>query len=503
MLKKLSQCIGLASIILVMNYGDLLGGGYDVRMHVPFPLGGIVYAQLTDILLLGLLIFAFIAPLSRTRFYPWIRLVLSIVVPPYLILRTQAVLPFLLPDGFLVVLGVVWAAVLLLLLFKFNRWYRILMRVGDFLGVFFGVFALCTFAQLLYVQHWKPGPQTHTAAWATGAQPPRQHPLLVWVVFDELSYDQVFAHRAHDLALPNFDALRSQSTVFSATQPIGEKTVKVLPSLLTGHVLDAFDFTFNNRFLVHQTGTHGLHPLEASQTVFADAQQQGWRTAAVGWYNPYCTLYAGTIDDCYWTNLDKIDGPMAQNAGFWQNVESPLQQTAHEIMSPERASRALCTYDVRRRYLTYLDLEQHTDHLLQAGQADFVFLHLPIPHSPNIWSRMKGSFTQQCDSSYLDNLALADRELGRILATLESSPRWKDTTLIVEGDHSWRTYLWNNQPAWTDEDDAASSSGFDPRPAVLIHRPGQTQPQLIATPWSLINIHAVVEQVLHGQPIQF
>jgi hypothetical protein len=37
MLKKLCQCLGLSSLILVINYGDLLGGGSDVRMHTPFP----------------------------------------------------------------------------------------------------------------------------------------------------------------------------------------------------------------------------------------------------------------------------------------------------------------------------------------------------------------------------------------------------------------------------------------------------------------------------------
>ena len=67
MLKKLGQCLGLASMLLVMSYGDLLGGGYDVRMHVPFALHGIVWAQLTDIVLLGLLLFVVIGPLSRTR----------------------------------------------------------------------------------------------------------------------------------------------------------------------------------------------------------------------------------------------------------------------------------------------------------------------------------------------------------------------------------------------------------------------------------------------------
>jgi hypothetical protein len=60
MLKKLGQCLGLSSMVLVMSYGDLLGGGYDVRMHMPFALHGIVWAELADIVLLGLLLFAVI-----------------------------------------------------------------------------------------------------------------------------------------------------------------------------------------------------------------------------------------------------------------------------------------------------------------------------------------------------------------------------------------------------------------------------------------------------------
>jgi hypothetical protein len=503
MLKKFCQSIGLASILLVMNYGDLLGGGYDARMHVPFPLDGILYAQITDILLLGLLLFAILGPLSRTRFYPAVRLLLSIAIPPCILERLRYVLPFDLTGAVILLLAAIWAAIVLLLFIKFNSGYRNLLRVGDFLGIFLAVFAVCSVAQLLYIRHWKPGPQQHTPAWATTAQPPRRHPLLVWVIFDELSYDQLFDHRSDHLALPNFDALRSQSTVFSDAQPIGEKTVKVIPSLLTGHLIDSLTFTLDNRLLIHTTGTAGRHPLEPSQTAFADAQKQGWRSAAVGWYNPYCTLYAGTIDDCYWTNLDKFDGPMSQQATFWQNTWSPLRQAALELVAPARARRDLCAFDVRQRTRTYIDLEQHSQQLLQTDQADFVFLHLPVPHSPNIWSRANNAYTRQCGSSYLDSLALADRELGQILTTLQASPRWRDTTLIVEGDHSWRTYLWNNQPTWTPEDERASRGGFDPRPAVILHQAGQTQPQIIATPWTLLNVHAIVEQVLHSQPVHF
>jgi arylsulfatase A-like enzyme len=339
--------------------------------------------------------------------------------------------------------------------------------------------------------------------WATTPQPPRQHPLLVWVIFDELSYNQVFEHRARDLALPNFDALRNQSTVFSNVQPIGDKTVRVLPSLITGRAITAYNFTFDNRFMVHYDDTPGFQKLNPSDSIFADAQRHGWRTGVVGWYNPYCLIYAGTIDDCYWMNLDELDGPMAQRNSFWQNTWSPLRQAAQQVVSPARSSRSLCNFDVQHRYQTDIDLEQHSMQMLRTDQADLMMLHLPIPHSPNIWSRMKGGYTQQCDSSYLDNLALADRELGRILAQLESSPRWKDTTVIVQGDHSWRTYLWSNQPSWTAEDDAASRSGFDPRPAVIIHQAGQTTPLVNATAWSLVNVHAVIEQVLRGEPVHY
>jgi hypothetical protein len=498
MLKKFGQCLGLASLILVMSYGDLLGGGYDARMHAPFPLNGIVWAQLTDIVLLGLLLFAVIAPLSRTRVYPWVKLLLALLVPLYLLEILRAVMTVFVGRGMFLLIAIVWMAIVLLLLLKYKVAYRRLMRIGDFAGVFLAVFCLCSMLQLLWVLRWSPGPHAQTVAWGTMAQPPRTHPRLVWIVFDELSYDQVYEHRANDFALPSFDALRAESTVYTDAQPIGDRTVKIIPSLLSGHIITALDFTYDNRFLVHDQGAHGFARMTGSDTVFGDAQKTGWRTAAAGWYNPYCTIFAGAIDDCYWMNFDRFDGPMAQDASYWSNVWEPLKQTGEQIVMPAHAQNDICAYGVRQRYKTYIDLQQHADQVLKTDQADFVFLHLPVPHSPNIWSRKRGGFTDQCGSSYLDNLALADHELGSILATLQSSPRWKDTTLIVQGDHSWRIYLWNDEAAWTAEDAQASHAGFDPRPAVIVHHAGQTQPQMNAMPWSLINIHAVVEQVLHG-----
>ena len=503
MLKRLCQCIGLASLILVINYGDLLGGGADARMHTPIALTNICVAQIVDVLLVALLLYFILTLAARTRFYPWVRLLFAIVIPPYLVQRTQSFYPFDLIEGLVIILLVVWAGVMLLLLLRFNKWYRRVMRTGSAVAAALIVFAVCSFAQLIWVATWKPAPNQIDAAWAIAPQPPRQHPLLVWIVFDELSYDQVFEHRARDLNLANFDALRAQSTLFTDAQPAGYHTVKIIPSLLTGKIVDGIRYNFHNQLWVHHESESGWQPIDGAQTVFGDAEQAGWRTAAVGWYNPYCSIYADALQNCFWTNHDMFDGLMAQNASFADNVYTPLEQVVRELKSPSRADRHLCSFDVRHRYQTHIDLQQHAFQLLHTDQADFVFLHFAIPHSPNIWSRIDGDYTQTCDSSYLDNLALTDGVLGRLVTTLKASPRWDQTTLIVQGDHSWRIDDWDWLPAWTEEDDAASRGVFDQRPALIIHQPGQSQPQTVAAAWPILQVHGVVEQVLHGQQVTF
>jgi hypothetical protein len=503
MLKRLCQCIGLASLILVVNYGDFLGGGEDMRMHVPYPLTGICLAQIADIFLLGLGLFAVLAFAARTTYYPWVRLMVMLLAPPYLLERTRTVSPLTLTDGVIVILGVIWAALLLLLLLWFPLWYKRVIRAGDAIGVFLAVFAICSIAQLLWVMTWRPGPQQIKTAWATTPQPPRKHARVVWVLFDELSYDQLFEHRAHDLALPNFDTLRAESTLYTNMQPIGLRTVKIVPSLLSGVVIDDFRYGFDNTLRVHYDGVRGWHVLDGSGTVFRDAQHAGWRTAVVGWYNPYCGIYRSALDSCYWTNLDRTDGDMAQRYSLSRNAARPFQSLAIQLVSPEHADRRSCDFDVRQRLQTHLNLQQHAVDLLEEDQADFIFLHIPIPHSPNIWSRLNDDYARGCGSSYLDNLALADRLLGSAMAILQQSPRWKDTTVIVQGDHSWRTMLWDWLPAWTHEDNQASRSEFDPRPALLIHNAGQIQAATDGRALSLLFVHDALEDVLKGKAVHF
>ena len=56
----------------------------------------------------------------------------------------------------------------------------------------------------------------------------------MWLLFDELSFDQTFEHRFPGLALPAFDSLKSKSVVFSNVKPAGYYTDRVIPSYLLG-----------------------------------------------------------------------------------------------------------------------------------------------------------------------------------------------------------------------------------------------------------------------------
>ena len=178
MLKRLCQCMGMSSLILVGNYGDLLGGA-DVRMHTPFPIANICMAQIVDIFVVALLLFVILSIAARTRFYPWVRLLTAIVIPPYLIQRTQSFFPFDLIEGLVLIMLVVWAGVFLLLLLRFNRLYRRPDTRRQRSRCILVLFAVSSIAQLVWVARWKPAPNQITAAWESSPQPARNHPSTV------------------------------------------------------------------------------------------------------------------------------------------------------------------------------------------------------------------------------------------------------------------------------------------------------------------------------------
>lgn len=189
---------------------------------------------------------------------------------------------------------------------------------------------------------------------------------------------------------------------------------------------------------------------------------------------------------------------MANRATTGVNITSSLKVLAEKLLMPQMSARDDATFQVQERLASFLRLEARSLTALNSPDADFVVLHLPVPHPPGIYDRHTGRFADKAGQSYVDNLALSDIVLGKLLSILRSSPRWPETTILVNGDHGWRTPGWRSDATWTDEDERASRGIFDVRPALLIHHAGQVISESIKQPTPLLDLHGILVTMLRS-----
>ena len=261
---------------------------------------------------------------------------------------------------------------------------------------------------------------------------------------------------------------------------------------MLGRVVTGVDYSANNRYTLKTLDDPNWQTFDPNATLIGLATQKGLTSSMVGWYIPYCPIFAGVATDCYWSNEDAQDrGPTSLNAGFGENVAFPLRMLVEQAFWPRRAWTDVAAWNAEGHIASVEDVSDHALATAAASQADILYLHLPAPHPPAFWDRHTGRFA--VGGSYLDSLDYSDKLLGQILNLLASQPRWADTMLIVQGDHSWRTEMWRPLPGWSAEDERISHSGeWDPRPVLLIHAPGQGNAQTVTVPTSLMVVHDAV-----------
>jgi hypothetical protein len=322
---------------------------------------------------------------------------------------------------------------------------------------------------------------------------------IVWIVFDELSHDQVYEHRWPGLSLRNFDRLRLQSVAFTNVQPAGNYTDKVIPSLLLGKTVSEVKTSAGGDVAMYMKDVQEWQSFDPSQTIFADARRLGWSSGIVGWYNPYCRILADWVDSCWWSNQEPFWDNLSTNHTFWMNAVAPFLHWLTLLrpgIIPDRFSYWANFADSQAR--DYQAGLERAEALLRDPAVRFSYIHLDVPHPPGIYDRKKRTFSR--GGSYVDNLALADEALGRLLDVAETNPNWSETTVIVCGDHSWRTPIWKTHAAtWTREDEAASMGRFDPRPVLSIHFPSQETGSTFTSPFPALGLHGIIEDLLRGK----
>jgi hypothetical protein len=381
------------------------------------------------------------------------------------------------------------AAVLLLLWIVRRRWYTATirgLRVAILLLGFCIIWVLPTLAVAgLAKQPWDQA--SFQKAMPHGAGP---HRRIVWILFDEMSFDQTFAHRWPGLEMPNFDRLREHSIMFSDVQPDGYYTEEVIPSLLLGKPIVAARSTSAGELLYQSGKGGGWAKFDGKASLFADAQRAGWTTGISGDYNPYCRILRGQLDWCR-MELIVFGDHLDREKSTWGNFTAPIHaawaRLTHERYEPGSTEAA-----------KFAGMVDSAKRLIADDEVDFAFVHLYLPHPPGVYDRRTGQV--KFGGSYIDNLALADRVLGELVATLDQTRSAGETTLVISSDHSWRVGIWRNGMAWTHEDEVASGHGkFDPRPVLMVRLPGQTAGAQIAQPVPLLSMHDMLEQMISGR----
>lgn len=321
---------------------------------------------------------------------------------------------------------------------------------------------------------------------------------IVWILFDEGSYDLLFDHHPPGLATPNFGHLHSTSISFGNLQPVGFYTDRVVPSLISGFPIEQISSTTSGKLLYldeHQR----WQPYDPEYTLFALAQSEGWNPGVAGWYVPYCRTFGSILSRCSWVPGIQGDLPL-EREGASENKSA----LANALILPEAPLARLGSHGHGGR-TDLLELNMRDYHrmmnnaqvLMADGNIHFVFLHLPVPHPPGFYNRSTHQLSP--GGNYLDNLVLADDALGELQQEINRTPWARQTTLIVSSDHSWRVPMWRNSRDWTAEEERISHGQFDPRPIFLIHFPGEVNGREILAPQSEFVEHEIVSAMLTGK----
>ncbi|HWW22507.1 MAG TPA: sulfatase-like hydrolase/transferase [Edaphobacter sp.] len=333
----------------------------------------------------------------------------------------------------------------------------------------------------------------------------RPRTRIVWVVLDELSYQQAYERRFPGLELPAFDRLAAQSTLFTQTMPAANYTEKVIPSLMTGIQIDRIKASADGQLMLHNTATKIWQSFDPHQTVLQDALDNGYSTAIAGWYNPYCRILASVTDRCFWTFYPFPAPGLYADQPINSNLFGPARRYFFVALSllPGYVHHADWNATLRAQF--HIDEQEEVSaaasEFMADSSVDFLFLHLPVPHPEGIYNRKTSRTTTSGDSSYIDNLALADRYLAQLRLGLEQRGEWDSSAILVMGDHSWRTQiLWSKQDGWTPEDQAASHGvQFDDRPVYIVKLPNQQQGVRINDRFDAVRTRALLDGIMSNR----
>lgn len=325
----------------------------------------------------------------------------------------------------------------------------------------------------------------------------KAQPRVLWLIFDEMSEDQVFGDRSAGLSLPSLDRLQAEALQATNAFPPAGHTTQSIPALLIGRLIAS----------VRPAGPHELmltfpaQPAAVGWTsqpdIFTEARAAGFNTAIVGWYHPYCRVLGDRLTSCLWEPA---------NEPRRLSIEERLLRPGVDLLPMLPFTGNYRDRLVRRtgEEIRIAHLAGYQTLLAAATKAatnptfGLTFIHLPVPHPPYIYDRRKGVWDTTEQREYLDNLALADRTLGELRLAMERAGTWEGTTIVISSDHWWRKDYWRRfavGPYWGSTD-ALYLGRIDHRIPFLVRMAGQKTASRYEAPFNTVLTHDLILDIM-------
>jgi len=324
---------------------------------------------------------------------------------------------------------------------------------------------------------------------------------VVWIVFDELSQSVAFDSRPTDLKLPNFDRLKNESFYTTGAHAPAGFTESSLPALVLGERITAATPQGPSSLLLATESQPNARPWNSIPNVFDAARARNLNTAVVGWYHPYGRLLNRSLTQSYWTagwlssGVEEPSESQTLIAGMWFRARMQLITLPLLGRVPGMSPWIYRREEQIQRFSYLLDRARQ---VVADPLVGLALIHLPAPHPPAIYSRVRQTLTSESGHSYLDGVALADRTLGILRNAVRRAGLEDRTAILVSSDHGWRPYLWRPTAEWTDEDETVSHRDTSGIP-FLLKLPAQTAARRYDRPFNTVVTKQIILSILDGR----
>ena len=372
------------------------------------------------------------------------------------------------------------------------RWHRQMVKGAAILSLLlfpFAAFLILQNAWLIYkLQNQTPQPML--------AQPSLTTKRVVWMIFDEMDYRAAFGNSSAAVPLPEFTRLQAQSLVASNAYPPADSTMLSLPAFITGRLTVRAKPIHSSELLLNFEDSEDYVEWSTHPNVFMKAREVGANSGMVGWYHPYRRVIGHTLNRCTVSDADELSLPVSMVL----NVNRAVERTWIRSYSMPLAGR-LAEWSRQRHIESYKEILDEAKRLAIHPDLGLVLIHLPVPHPPGIYNRQVSEFEDLGQSSYFDNLALADRTLSEIRQAMEEAGLWEDSVILVSSDHWWRPAIWQSLHVWTEEDQhfAPPTGESDYRVPFLLKMPGQKTHIAYDTQFNTVHSQALLIEILQGR----